>query len=274
MVLLPWLRRMGRGQTKETLRGSRHVVATSSDLESRPLHSRPMRKASLPLAGCGILLSGLSAQAIPQGPTAIDSVQAGVRYGSPTFIQEGLPTQTARTVSAGFVRSNTLLPLGGTEVIANPVPDNLSDLSGWSRDQLQAGLNKEYDVDVAAVSRFLYSDKGEAFLSESIRQNNYTPYYSQQNSLQAVRSAIILDSADGKLSSYGMMAKLPTDQRLQGAMTVCDVNNVGGNNVDNSKQATSLLSWYMTTPACIQAYTASAVEPARSPSAAPVRGLW
>ena len=233
-----------------------------------------MRKASLPLAGCGILLSGLSAQAIPQGPTAIDSVQAGVRYGSPTFIQEGLPTQTARTVSAGFVRSNTLLPLGGTEVIANPVPDNLSDLSGWSRDQLQAGLNKEYDVDVAAVSRFLYSDKGEAFLSESIRQNNYTPYYSQQNSLQAVRSAIILDSADGKLSSYGMMANLPTDQRLQGAMTVCDVNNVGGNNVDKSKQATSLLSWYMTTPACIQAYTASAVEPARSPSAAPVRGLW
>ena len=274
MAVLPWLRRMGRAQTKETLRWSRHVVATSSDRECRPLHSRPMRKASLPLAGCGILLSGLSAQAIPQGPTAIDSVQAGVRYGSPTFIQEGLPTQTARTVSAGFVRSNTLLPLGGTEVIANPVPDNLSDLSGWSRDQLQAGLNKEYDVDVAAVSRFLYSDKGEAFLSESIRQNNYTPYYSQQNSLQAVRSAIILDSADGKLSSYGMMAKLPTDQRLQGAMTVCDVNNVGVNNVDTSKQATSLLSWYMTTPACIQAYTASAVEPARSPSAAPVRGLW
>jgi hypothetical protein len=193
-----------------------------------------MRQASLPLAGFGILLSGLSAQAIPQGPTAIDSVQAGVRYGSPTFIQEGLPTQTARAVSAGFVRSNTLLPLGGTEVIANPVPDNLSDLSGWSRDQLQAGLNKDYDVDVAAVSRFLYSEKGEAFLSESIRQNNYTPYYSQQNSLQAVRSAIILDSADGKLSSYGMMANLPTDQRLQGAMTVCDVNNVGANNVNNS----------------------------------------
>jgi len=33
------------------------------------------------------------------------------------------------------------------------------------------------------------------------------------------------------------MANLPTDQRLQGAMTVCDVNNV-----DTSKQATSLLS--------------------------------
>ncbi|MFM2159015.1 MAG: hypothetical protein RLZZ124_1489, partial [Cyanobacteriota bacterium] len=175
-----------------------------------------MRKALLPLAGLGIVMAGLSAHAIPQGPTTLNSDQAGVLYGSPTFIQEGLPTQTARAVSYGFVRSNTLLPLGGTEVISNQVPENLWDLSGWSSDQLQAGLTKEYDVDVAAVARFLYSDKGEAFLSESIRQNNYTPYYSQQNSLQAVRSAIILDSADGKLSSYGMMSKLPTDQRLQG----------------------------------------------------------
>jgi hypothetical protein len=228
-----------------------------------------MRKALLPLAGLGLVLAGLSAHAVPVTPNTINSDQSGITSSSPTFIQEGLPTQTARAVSLGFVRSNTLLPLGGTEVMANPVPQNLSDLSGWSRDQLQAGLTKEYNVDVAAVARFLYSDKGEAFLTESIRQNNYTPYYSQQNSLQAVRSAIILDSADGKLSSYGMMSNLPTDQRLQGAMKVCDVNNI-----DQSQQATSLLSWYMNTPACIQAYTAEAPEPARAPSAAPVRGLW
>jgi Alpha/beta hydrolase of unknown function (DUF1400) len=228
-----------------------------------------MRKALLPLAGAGILLAGLAAQAAPMGPQTINSDRTGVSYGSPTFIHEGLPNQTARTVSQGFVRSNTLLPLGGSEVIANPVPNNLSDLSGWSREELQAGLTKQYDVDVAAVARFLYSDKGEAFLSESIRQNNYTPYYSQQNSLQAVRSAIILDSADGKLSSYGMMANLPTDQRLQGAMKVCDVNDI-----NNSQKATSLLSWYMNTPACIQAYTAEAPQPAKDPGAAPVRGLW
>ena len=227
-----------------------------------------MRKVLLPLAGACVLLAGSSAQAIPQGPTTINSEQAGVRYGSPTFIQEGLPTQTARAVSSGFVRSNTLLPLGGTEVIANPVPHNLEDLSGWSREELQAGLQKEYDVDVAAVARFLYSEKGEQFLSASIEHDNYTPYYSQEHSLQAVRSAIILDSADGKLSSYGMMSNLPTDQRLQGAMKVCDVNDV-----NNSQRATSLLSWYMNTPACIQAYTAEAPE--QAPAAAPaVRGLW
>jgi len=225
-----------------------------------------MRKALLPLAGAGLLLAGMSAQATPQFPIYSQPTDPGVQFGAPTFINDSLPRQTARAVSSGFVRSNTLLPLGGTEVIANPVPTDLKDLSGWSRDELQAGLTKEYDVDVAAVARFLYSDKGEAFLTESIRQSNYTPYYSQQNSLQAVRSAIILDSADGKLSSYGMIAKLPTDQRLQGAMKVCDVSDI-----NNSQRATSLLSWYMNTPACIQAYTAEA--PAQ-PRPQAVRGLW
>jgi hypothetical protein len=114
----------------------------------------------------------------------------------------------------------------------------------------------------------LYSSKGEQFLLNSIQQKNYTPYYSQQKSLQAVRSAIILDSADGKLSSYGMMAKLPTDQRLQGAMQVCDVNDI-----NNSQRSTSLLSWYMNTPACISAYTAQQAEAPASPAPA-VRGLW
>ena len=228
-----------------------------------------MRKALLPLAGVGFLMAGLSAQAIPQsGPTTLNTDQSGVRFGAPTFILPSgeLPTQTARAVSYGFVRSNTLLPLGGTEVIQNPVPQDLSDLSGWSKDELQAGLQKEYDVDVVAVANFLYSPKGQEFLLESIQQNNYTPYYSQQHSLQAVRSAIILDSADGKLSSYGMMKKLPTDQRLQGSMKVCDVNDI-----NNSQRATSLLSWYMNTPACIAAYTAEA--PAAAPAPA-VRGLW
>jgi hypothetical protein len=82
-----------------------------------------------------------------------------------------------------------------------------------------------------------------------------------------VRSAIILDSADGKLSSYGMMSNLPTDQRLQGSMKVCDVSDAS-----NSQRATSLLSWYMNTPACIAAYTAEA--PAPAPAAPAVRGLW
>ena len=201
-----------------------------------------MLKVLLPMAGAGLLLTAISAQAIPL---------------------------TARTVCVNCLgpRSNTLAPIGGSPKIDNPVPQNLTDLSGWTEQQLEAGLQKQYDVDVVAVADFLYSQKGEQFLRDSIQQKNYTPYYSQQNSLQAVRSAIILDSADGKLSSYGMMAKLPTDQRLQGAMKVCDVNDI-----NNSQRSTSLLSWYMNTPACISAYTAQQeVQASPAPAA---RGLW
>lgn len=200
-----------------------------------------MRKA-LPLAGAAVLLAAASLPAL-----------AG-------------PKLTARAVTNGFVRSNILLPLGGKKPIDNPVPPDLTDLSGWTQQELEAGLQKEYDVDVAAVAKFLYSDKGVQFLSESIQENNYTPYYSQANSVQSVRSAIILDAADGKLSSYGMMARLPVDQRLQGSMKVCDTNNLS-----NVQQETSLLSWYVNTPACIQAYTAVAED---APAAEPVRGLW
>jgi hypothetical protein len=64
-----------------------------------------------------------------------------------------------------------------------------------------------------------------------------------------------------------MMSKLPTDQRLQGAMKVCDASDAS-----NSQRSTSLLSWYMNTPACIQAYTAEAPAPAKAAPA--VRGLW
>lgn len=205
-----------------------------------------MRKA-LPLVGAAALLAAASlpALALPQ--------PSGKHL-------------TARTVTHGFVRSNSLLPLGGKKPVNNPVPPDLTDLSGWTQDELETGLQKEYDVDVAAVAKFLYSDEGVKFLSESIQENNYTPYYSQANSVQSVRSAIILDSADGKLSSYGMMAFLPTDQRLQGSMKVCDAANLS-----NEQQETSLLSWYMNTPACIQAYTAVQEE---APVAEPVRGLW
>ncbi|QCH15921.1 alpha/beta hydrolase [Synechococcus sp. CB0101] len=202
-----------------------------------------MLKVLLPLASVGVVLAVGTAEAIPL---------------------------TARTVCVNCLgpRSNTLAPIGGTPKIDNPVPQNLSDLSGWTEQQLEAGLQKQYEVDVVAVADFLYSSKGEQFLLNSIQQKNYTPYYSQQKSLQAVRSAIILDSADGKLSSYGMMAKLPTDQRLQGAMKVCDVNDI-----NNSQRSTSLLSWYMNTPACISAYTAQQAE-APASAAPAVRGLW
>jgi hypothetical protein len=47
-----------------------------------------------------------------------------------------------------------------------------------------------------------------------------------------------------------------------------DVWNVDASNI---QRKTSLLSWYVNTPACIAAYTQ---VPEAASSAAPVRGLW
>jgi hypothetical protein len=226
-----------------------------------------MRKP-LSLAGLGVLLGTLAAPAlaIPQSPTFQlpgNPVEAPPAPGDARL--------TARAVSGGAVRSNTLLPLGGSEIIDNPVPDDLKNGSGWSRDDLQAALQQQHSVDVAAVANYLYSPEGVAFIQEGLGGNNYTPYRSQTNQVQAVRSAIIADSVDGQLSGYGMMANLPTDQRLRGPMKACVSSG-------NSAQETSLLSWYATTPACIQQRTAQ-VAPARvsaptTPQPGPVRGLW
>ena len=185
--------------------------------------------------------------------------------------EPGQPRMTARAVSGGAVRSNTLLPLGGSEIINNHVPQDLQGLSGWSDDELRSQLQKEYPVDVVAVSRFLNSPEGEAFLLEGIGGTSYVPYSSQSNGIQAVRAAIVADASDGQLSGYGMMAALPTDQRLQGAMQNC-VNTLEG------EQATSLLSWYATTPACVhqrtlQAQASSDGASMATPTGA-VRGLW
>lgn len=197
----------------------------------------PMLKLLAGLAGASVVLAG-AAQAIPL---------------------------TARTVCVNCVgpRSDVLNPLSGTN--DTPVPTGLVNRSGYTYDELEAGLSKNYSVDVVAVADFLYSDKGVQFLKDSIGQNNYTPYYSQQKALEAVRSAIILDSVDGQLSGFGMMNVLPVDERLQGAMNVCNVD------ASNTQRKTSLLSWYVNTPACIAAYTQ--VSESAAP-AAPVRGLW
>ena len=227
-----------------------------------------MRKTQT-LASLGVLLASLSAPAlaIPQSPTF-------VLPGSPVVSPPAPGDQrlTARAVSGGAVRSNTLLPLGGSEIIDNPVPDDLRRGSGWNRDALEAALVKQHAVDVVAVSNYLYSAEGVAFLSEGIGGDSYTPYSSQANQVQAVRSAIIADSADGQLSGYGMMAKLPTDQRLQGPMQACI-------RTGDSAHDTSLLSWYATTPVCIQQRAALVSQQTSSPGpratpASPVRGLW
>lgn len=145
--------------------------------------------------------------------------------------------------------------------------------SGWSADEIQAGLSKTYDVDLLGVSRFVYSDGGVKFLKN--QTTSYFPYWAMTGtSVVALRSAIIADAADGSISSASIMANLPVNFRLAdtcgtctGAQNVCAEGKCSGDD-----QCTSLLLWYVFLPACIQANQVAMAELAPAPP--PIRGLW
>ena len=148
--------------------------------------------------------------------------------------------------------------------------------SGWTAEEVQEGMTKTYSVDVVGVSRFLYSADGVKFLKDQTR--SYFPYWKMKSTaVVALRSAIILDSADGKLSSAGIMSFLPVDFRLadtcntyDGAQNVCAPDKCEGD-----AQCTSLLSWYVFLPACVQANSAlPEPAPAAAAAPAPARPLW
>ncbi len=143
--------------------------------------------------------------------------------------------------------------------------------SGWTADEIQEGMTKTYEVDLVGVSRFLYSKDGVAFLKDQTR--SYFPYWQKKKTaVVALRSAIILDAADGKISSAGIMKQLPVAFRLNDNGSSDGAQNVCKDGLDGA-QATSLLSWYVFLPACVQANQILPAAPAPR-AAAPVRGLW
>ena len=145
--------------------------------------------------------------------------------------------------------------------------------SGWTAEEIQEGMTKTYAVDIIGVSRFLYSNDGVKFLKDQTR--SYFPYWTMTpTSVVALRSAIIADSIDGEISSAGIMAELPVDFRLADTCGTYDgIQNVcAPNHCEGDAQCTSLLSWYVFLPACVQANSALP-EPAPR-AVAPARPLW
>ena len=128
--------------------------------------------------------------------------------------------------------------------------------SGWTSQQVRQGLAKPYPVDFISLSRFLYSDAGVRFLGEQTR--SYVPYATlKAQSVEALRSAIVADAADGQISGAGILANLPVDFRLadlsaqpplDGAQNVWPQGGCQG-----ERQCTSWLSWAVFLPANLQA---------------------
>ena len=136
--------------------------------------------------------------------------------------------------------------------------------SGWTAEEIQWGMTKSYSVDIIGVSRFLYSDDGVKFLKDQTA--SYFLYWRmKKTAVVALRSAIIADSIDGKISPASIMAALPVDFRLAdpcgsytGAQNVCALDKCEGD-----AQCTSLLSWFVFLPAYVQANSQLPEAPAR-----------
>jgi|TARA_B000000565_G_scaffold43511_1_gene28914 hypothetical protein len=183
------------------------------------------------------LLLGVSL-AVIDGPFAKADTQQPVRWNT-----GGSVSTTTYSELKSFLVDGTVKDRDLQEAIR---------MSGWTTEELRFGLNKAYAVDLAGVSRFLYSDAGETFLEDQTR--SYVPYWRKKTTAAiALRAAIIADAKDGRISSIGIMKQLPVSFRLSdirptdGKQNVCAPDKVSGD------QATSLLSWYVFLPACIKA---------------------
>jgi len=141
---------------------------------------------------------------------------------------------------------NTFLKTG--EITDRGLQDGLKR-SGWTAEEVRAGLNKTYNVNFLRLGRFLNSPAGEAYLTEQTR--SYVPYWTQRTlAIQALRSAIILDAADGSISAAGIIRQLPVDFRIDDSSPFDRKQNVAAQaNCKNEAQCTSLFSWFVFLPA-------------------------
>ena len=67
--------------------------------------------------------------------------------------------------------------------------------------------------------------------------------------IQALRSAIILDAADGSISGAGIMSQLPVDFRIDNSTPFDGQQNVAAQSNCKDAQCTSLFSWFVFLPA-------------------------
>ena len=191
------------------------------------------------LSFCSSMLTRLAASLVAGASLSVLAVPAQAETTSPVRWTTGGAVWT--TTSRDF---STFLSTGDVD-IDRALDQGISN-SGWSSDEIQAGMTKSYDVEVIDVRRFLISDEGIAFLKNQTA--SYSPYWMQSaTAQQALSAAIIADAADGSISSQGIMANLPVAMRADGPQAVPASGNCQG------AQCTSLLSWYVFLPAAVQA---------------------
>jgi len=206
---------------------------------------------------------GSRAQAVAPG-LAVQTPQAGAVFSIADGGQSGrqvIPVRWTSGVGVWSLQPEAIRRFVETGVVSDRSLASAIDRSGWSPEELRLGLAKPYSVDLVALTRFLYGSDGLAFLRTQTR--GYGPSSTQSTStqstyaVQALRSAIIAAAAGGQISALAIMAHLPTDFSTGqgcGRLGVCAPSKCLG-----EAQCSSLLSWYVFLPACLQANQARPV---------------
>ena len=135
--------------------------------------------------------------------------------------------------------------------------------SGWPQPELRTALAKPYAVDLVALSRFLDSPAGLAFLQQQTQA--FRPLRSGRRDLriEGLRAAILRSASGGSLSALAILQALPTS-------FVVDLGGVPLQRCSalpctTPEQCRSLLSWWVFLPACLQAAAMAPAPAATAP---------
>ena len=109
---------------------------------------------------------------------------------------------------------------------------------------------KPYSVDYLALSRFLNSEAGEAFLLQ--QSQAYRPLKSSGTAgIEALRYAILENAKSGTLSAMGILKQLPVPMAFN--LSGPPIVRCSSLPCDKPEQCRSVLSWWIFLPACLQA---------------------
>ena len=122
--------------------------------------------------------------------------------------------------------------------------------SGWPEEDLRVALAKPYSIDYLALSRFLNSEAGEAFLVQ--QSQAYNPLKaSGKVGIEALRYAILENAKSGTLSAMGILKQLPVPMAFN--LSGPPIVRCSSLPCDKPEQCRSVLSWWIFLPACLQA---------------------
>jgi hypothetical protein len=122
--------------------------------------------------------------------------------------------------------------------------------SGWPEADLRMALAKPYAVNYLALSRFLNSPAGEAFLKQQTEA--FKPLKAGRGvGFEGLRYAILENAKGGTISAMGILKQLPVPMAFN--LAGPPIVRCSSLPCEKPEQCRSVLSWWVFLPACLQA---------------------